>query len=123
MKVLVLSHYFWPEPIPKPQEIAEAVRERGHSVQVVTGFPNYPDGRLYPGFSLRPLRRDSVAGIPVIRTFMYPSHGSSRVGRMLNYGSFMLSSIAGGLAAGRFDVIYVWHPPLSIGIAAAAIGF
>lgn len=121
MKILVLSHYFWPEPIPKPLELAEALRDEGHVVQIVTGFPNYPDGKLYSGFALRPFRRDTVAGIPVIRTFMYPSHGTSLVGRMLNYASFMLSSIAGGLVAGPFDVMYVWHPPLSIGVAAAAI--
>ena len=121
MKILVLSHYFTPEPITKPLEIAEALRDAGHSVQVVTGFPNYPDGKLYPGYPLRLFRRDTIAGIPVIRTWVYPSHGSSRVGRLLNYASFMLSSIAGGLVAGRFDAMYVWHPPLSIGVAAAAI--
>jgi len=121
MKILVLSQYFTPEPITKPLEIAEALRAAGHSVHVVTGFPNYPDGKLYPGFPLRLFRRDIVAGIPVIRTWVFPSHGTSRVGRLLNYASFMVSSIAGGLLAGRFDAIYVWHPPLSIGVAAAAI--
>ena len=54
---------------------------------------------------------------------MYPSHGTSLAGRMLNYASFMLSSIGGALVAGRFDVMYVWHPPLSIGLSAAAISF
>ena len=121
MKVLVLSHYFWPEPIPKPLELAQALREEGHAVHAVTGFPNYPDGTLYPGFALRLVRRDVVAGIPVIRTFMYPSHGTSLFGRMLNYASFMVSSVWGALLAGPFDVMYVWHPPLSIGVAAAAI--
>ena len=121
MKILVLSHYFTPEPITKPLEIAAALRDAGHRVQVVTGFPNYPGGVLYPGYPLRLFRRDTIAGIPVIRTWVYPSHGSSRMGRLLNYASFMLSSIAGGLFAGRFDAMYVWHPPLSIGVAAAAI--
>ena len=54
---------------------------------------------------------------------MYPSHGTSLLGRLLNYASFMMSSIVGALRADPFDVIYVWHPPLSIGVAAAAIGF
>jgi glycosyltransferase involved in cell wall biosynthesis len=121
MKILVLSQYFTPEPITKPLEIAEALRDAGHTVHVVTGFPNYPDGKLYPGFPLRLFRRDVVAGIPVIRTWVFPSHGSSRLGRLLNYASFMVSSVAGGVVAGRFDAMYVWHPPLSIGVAAAAI--
>jgi glycosyltransferase involved in cell wall biosynthesis len=121
MRILVLSHYFWPEPIPKPLELAEALRDEGHSVHAVTGFPNYPDGNLYDGYALRPFRRDSVRGIPLVRTYMYPSHGTSLAGRMINYASFMVTSIAGALLAGRFDVMYVWHPPLSIGVAAAAI--
>ena len=53
---------------------------------------------------------------------MYPSHGRSLLGRVLNYASFMMSSIVGALLASPFDVMYVWHPPLSIGVAAAAIG-
>jgi glycosyltransferase involved in cell wall biosynthesis len=122
MRVLVLSHYFWPEPIPKPLELAEGLREEGHDVAAVTGFPNYPDGNLYAGYTLRPFTRDTVRGIPVIRTFMYPNHGTSLTGRILNYASFMLSSIGGALRAGPFDVMYVWHPPLSIGVAAAVIG-
>ena len=121
LRVLVLSHYFSPEPIPKPLELAEALRDQGHVVQVVTGFPNYPSGELYPGFTLGLTRRDTISRIPVRRMFMYPDHGTSRVGRMLNYGSFMLSAIVGGLLAAPFDVIYVWHPPLSIGVSAAAI--
>jgi glycosyltransferase involved in cell wall biosynthesis len=117
----VLSHYFCPEPIPKPLELAEALRDDGHTVEVVTGFPNYPSGELYPGFTLGLTRRDTISRIPVRRMFMYPDHGTSRVGRILNYGSFMLSAIVGGLLASPFDVIYVWHPPLSIGLSAAAI--
>jgi glycosyltransferase involved in cell wall biosynthesis len=123
MRILVLSHYFWPEPIPKPLELAEALRDQGHSVHAVTGFPNYPDGRLYDGYALRPWRRDSVHGIPLVRTYMYPSHGTSLAGRVLNYASFMVTSIAGAWLGGRFDVMYVWHPPLSIGVSAAAISW
>ena len=122
MRILILSHYFWPEPIPKPLELARALRDEGHTVEVVTGFPNYPGGTLYPGFRLRFLQRDTVFDIPVRRAFMYPDHGTSLIGRMLNYSSFMLSGIVAGLAASPFDVMYVWHPPLSIGVTAAAIG-
>ena len=49
MKILILSHYFWPEPIPKPLELAAALRDDGNTVEVVTGFPNYPSGELYSG--------------------------------------------------------------------------
>lgn len=121
MRVLVLTQYFWPEPIPKPLELAKALRDEGHSVQVVTGFPNYPEGRLYPGFGVRVHQRDTVEGFPVCRMLVYPDHGTGLLGRMLNYASFMISGVIGGLLAAPFDVIYVWHPPLSVGVTAAVI--
>lgn len=123
LRVLILSHYFWPEPIPKPRELAEALQAEGHRVEVVTGFPNYPEGRLYAGYSLRLLRREEIAGVLVRRTYMHPDHGKGLVGRLLNYLSFMISGIVGGLTAAPFDVMYVWHPPLSVGVTAGVIGF
>jgi glycosyltransferase involved in cell wall biosynthesis len=118
MRVLILSQYYDPEPILKPGELAQELRRRGHEVSVVTGFPNYPSGILYPGFNLRLIQHAHVDGVPVTRTFEYPYHGKSALGRMLNYISFMLSAPFGLLKTGPFDVIYVWHPPLTVGIAA-----
>ena len=118
MRVLVLSHFFTPEPIPKTFELATALRERGHGVGVVTGFPNYPSGHLYPGYKLALVRREEIAGVPVVRCFEFPYHGRRVLGRLLNYASTMLSTPVGSLFAPRADVIYAWHPPLTIGLAA-----
>lgn len=121
MRVLILSQYYSPEPVPKPSELAQALTARGHEVTVLTGYPNYPSGDLYEGYRLRPLQRTSIDGIRVIRAFEYPYHGTRAVGRLVNYASFMLSAPIASLLAPRFDVIYVWHPPLSVGVAAAII--
>ena len=118
MRVLILSQYYRPEPIPKPAELAAELKKRGHEVAVLTGFPNYPSGKLYPGYRLRLLRREVIDGIPVFRTFEIPYHGKRTIGRLLNYGSFMISSLWGFFCLPAFDVIYVWHPPLSIGLSA-----
>jgi len=118
MKVLVLSQYYQPEPIEKPSELAEGLARRGHSVAVVTGFPNYPSGRPYPGYPLRFLRKETVSGVLVVRTLLFPYHGHSVLGRILNYGSFVVSSFLAAWFAPPCDVIYVRHPPLTIGIAA-----
>jgi glycosyltransferase involved in cell wall biosynthesis len=121
MRILILSHYYEPEPIPKASELAQALARRGHSVSVITGFPNYPRGKLFPGFHLRLYQRETVSGVPVVRTFVYPYHGRSALGRLLNYGSFMISAVWGSFLVPACDVIYVWHPPLTVGIAAWAI--
>jgi len=122
LRVLILSQYYFPEPIPKPGELAAALRERGHEVSVITGLPNYPAGRLYPGARLALLKRERIDGIPVTRSFELPYHGRRAAGRILNYASFMVSSALAALATPACDVIYVWHPPLTVGVAAAAIG-
>lgn len=121
MRVLILSQYYDPEPIPKPAELAQELKHRGYSVFVVTGFPNYPSGALYPGFHLSLFQREEREGIPVVRTFEFPYHGRSSLGRILNYTSFMCSSVLGVFLTPACDVIYVWHPPLTIGIAAVII--
>ena len=51
MKVLILSQYYKPEPIPKPSELAEFLLERGHAASVVTGFPNWMGFRQYAPLS------------------------------------------------------------------------
>ena len=122
MRVLILSHYYKPEPIPKPAELAEELVRRGHTVTVLTGLPNYPSGTLYPGYNLRLVKRGEEDGIPVVRCFEFPYHGKSVVGRLLNYGSFMLSAPLGCLFLPQCDVIYVWHPPLTVGVAAWIVG-
>jgi len=122
MRVLILSQFFEPEPLPKTMDLAQGLVARGHSVTVITGFPNYPSGNLYPGYRIRLFARDTVRGIPVLRTALFPSHGTSITGRLANYGSFMLSSVLGAFLTPACDVMYVWHPPLTIGVSAWLIG-
>lgn len=118
MRVLILSQYFEPEPIPKPVELARELRNRGHEVSVLTGFPNYPSGKLYPGFRLGAMKHEKTEGIPVTRSLMFPYHGRRVIGRLLNYTSFMTSAVMGSFFTPPCDVIYVWHPPLTTGVAA-----
>ena len=118
MRVLILSQYYDPEPVPKPGELAVALHERGHEVSVLTGYPNYPSGTLYDGYRLRLFERSMINGIPIVRTYEYPDHGTRVRGRLLNYGSVVASMILAIPRLRRADVMYVWHPPLTIGIAA-----
>lgn len=120
MRILYITQWFDPEPAFKGLDFAKALAAAGHDVEVATGFPNYPGGTLYPGFSLRPYRRDDMDGISVHRLFLYPSHDRSSLGRALNYLSFFLSVLAFGLLRGRrYDAVYVYHPPITPGLAAA----
>ncbi|MCX6620784.1 MAG: glycosyltransferase family 4 protein, partial [Acidobacteria bacterium] len=118
MRVLILSQYYKPEPIPKPAELAEALAIKGHSVSVVTGLPNYPTGVLYRGFRIGLVQREVLDGVEIARTFELPYHGKNSLGRMLNYLTFMITAPLGSFFVPRCDVMYVWHPPLTVGVAA-----
>lgn len=118
MRVLILSQYYDPEPVPKAGELARELRDRGHEVEVITGFPNYPSGDLYEGYRLGLVQRAVVDGIPVRRAFEVPYHGTSAIGRLVNYWSFAFCAPLAGLFVKRADVMYVWHPPLTVGVAA-----
>jgi len=124
MRVLYLTQWFEPEShVIKGLKFVRALRAAGHQVTVVTGFPNYPSGRLYPGYRLKPFQRERIEDVEVIRLALYPSHDSSSFRRSLNYLSFFLSVLAYLLVRReRYDVAYVYHPPITVGLAAAVAG-
>jgi colanic acid biosynthesis glycosyl transferase WcaI len=118
LRILVLSQYYDPDPIPKPSEVAEQLAARGHHVFVLAGLPNYPSGVLAPGYRLRPLTRETRRGVAVYRVAEIPYHGRSIVRRILNYGSFLMAASVMSFFIPRPDVTYVWHPPLTNGLVA-----
>jgi glycosyltransferase involved in cell wall biosynthesis len=124
MHILYLTQWFEPEPhMVKGLKFVRALQAAGHEVTVVTGFPNYPTGRLYPGYRLRLIRRERIEGVNVVRLPLYPSHDASSIRRSLNYLSFFFSALAYLLVRRqRFDRAYVFHPPITVGLAAALAG-
>ena len=123
MRILFLTQWFDPEPTFKGLLFARKLHELGYEVEVVTGFPNYPGGKLYPGYRQRWCSREIINGVTVVRVPLYPSHDDSPVNRVLNYFSFALSScIYGIIFAKKADVIYVYHPPMTMGLSGALIG-
>ena len=112
MKVLVLSQWYPPEPQSVVSDLAETLAEQGHDVSVLTGFPNWPSGRLYPGYRVRLLRRETMNGVPVARVPLFPYHGRSPIGRVLNLATFCLAAIVvGPFAVRKPDVIHAIQPP------------
>jgi glycosyltransferase involved in cell wall biosynthesis len=124
MQILILTQWYPPEPAALMHEMALELQERGHNVQILTGFPNYPSGRLYPGYRLRVWQREKLDGIDVMRVWLYPDHSQSGVKRVVNYLSFAFSAaILGPFLRSRPDVTFVYHPPLSVAIPARWLSF
>jgi colanic acid biosynthesis glycosyl transferase WcaI len=110
MRILLLSQWFQPEPAFKGLPLAKALQDRGHNVEVLTGFPNYPGGRVYPGYRIGLWQREIMDNIRVNRVALYPSHDKSGLRRSINYLSFGLSSaIVGNFLINRPDVVYAFN--------------
>ena len=123
MRILILTQWFDPEPTFKGMFFAKALQNAGHEVEVITGFPNYPGGKLYPGYKLKWLQKEIVDGVKITRVPLYPSHDQSAKKRIANYISFAFTStLYGVFGAEKADVIYVYHPPITVGLAGAIVG-
>jgi glycosyltransferase involved in cell wall biosynthesis len=120
MRFAILTQYYPPEigaPQTRLSELAEYLSACGHDVTVLTAMPNYPSGRIYPGYGGM-LRKESLGGIRVIRTFICPVQSARIVPRMMNYLSFVASaSLFGSFMLDAPDFLIVESPPLFLGIA------
>lgn len=90
MKILVVCQYYYPEPF-RISDICEELVKRGHEVQVVTGYPNYPEGILYDGYGRGKKIDEIINGVKVHRCYTIPRK-KGNVYRILNYLSFAFSS-------------------------------
>lgn len=122
MKILLLTQWFDPEPTFKGLAFARELVRRGHEVEVLTGFPNYPGGRVYDGYRVKWLQRETIDGISIIRVPLFPSHNNSALQRIANYLSFALSAaVMGPLLVKPADVVYVYHPPATVALPAFSL--
>ena len=86
--------------------------QRGHEVQVVTGYPNYPEGILYDGYGKGKHIDEVINGVKVHRCFTIPRE-TGIAKRMMNYYSYAISSIKYVLSnkciasdGKKFDVVF-----------------
>jgi len=87
--ILVIAQYFYPEQFRINDICAEWVN-KGYKVSVVTGIPNYPEGKYYEGYGLFKKRTESYNGIEIIRIPLIP-RGKNAIMLVLNYLSFVVS--------------------------------
>jgi colanic acid biosynthesis glycosyl transferase WcaI len=122
VRILIFSQWFDPEPTIKGLVFAKNLVRQGFDVEVVTGFPNYPGGRVYAGYKIKMIKREFIDGVQITRLPLYPNHDQSAIKRVMNYASFAASALVYGLfMAERADVMYAYHPPLTVGVAASLI--
>jgi glycosyltransferase involved in cell wall biosynthesis len=123
MKILIVTQYFWPESF-RITDLAAGLLQRGHQVEVLTGMPNYPSGRLFPGYRVFAPASEQHQGIPIRRVPILP-RGSRRNWQLaMNYASFLITaSVLGPLRCrGNYDVVFVYEPsPITVALPGLVI--
>lgn len=89
--ILVITQYFYPEQF-RINDICTEWVKRGYKVTVITGIPNYPQGKYYDGYGLFKKRKETFNGMDIIRIFLIP-RGSNVIMLVLNYLSFVVSGL------------------------------
>jgi glycosyltransferase involved in cell wall biosynthesis len=124
VRILFLTENFPPE----VNAAATRVYERavywakwGHAVTVLTSAPNFPEGKLFPGYANRWRQRELVDGIEVVRVKTYMTANQGVVLRTLDFLSFMSSAFVQGLFLERPDIVVATSPQFFAAVGGWAI--
>ncbi len=112
MKILIVTQYYFPETF-KSTDLSFELQKRGHDVTVLTGLPNYPEGKIFDGYSIFKNRRQNINGVKIIRSLLLARGKGGGLRLFLNYFSFAFfaSLKAFGLSfKNKYDAVIVHEP-------------
>lgn len=120
MKILVFSQYFYPENF-RINTLCRELVQRGHQVTVVTGFPQYPIGRIYEGYGFDIPYETQWNGVRICRVKVHP-RGSNLLGMLRNTVDYVVEANKWVKACREtFDAVYVFEvSPVTVGLPAVA---
>lgn len=119
MKILIITQYFWPESF-RINDVALGLHNRGHEVVVLTGKPNYPQGKFFEGYGFFKKRKQVWNNIRICRVPLIPRGDGSGAYLFFNYLSFVLTaSVQVAVMRKDFDCVLVYGlSPVTAGIPA-----
>lgn len=123
--MLIVSQYFWPEEF-RINDLAVGLRERGHDVTVLTGLPNYPNGKLFAGYGYWRRPAENYHGVKIRRVPLIPRGAGAGWRLALNYLSFAFAASIMGpwLCRSDYDAIFVFEiSPITVGLPAIALKY
>lgn len=118
MRILIVSYFCPPEVIsPRIYENAACLAKLGHEVTILTGLPNNPRGKLFPGYRFRLLQREQMGEVKIVRVGSLIVPSASTRNRLKAYLSLMMAQMVGSLFTGPADVVIGTSPPLFTALA------
>jgi len=122
LKILILTQYYPPEvgaPQNRLHELALRLIEKGFEIEILTAMPNYPEMEIHSYYKNKYYLFEKFDGISIHRTFIYVSKSKKIIPRLINYFSFVFSSLWFGLIKiNNKDILICESPPLFLGISA-----
>ena len=119
LKILIVSQYFWPENF-RVNDIVNYFKSKNAEVEILTGKPNYPGGKLYDEYSKNPLKFQQFCGCKISRVPIITRGSGSNTRLFFNYLSFFFTSIIYGIFIYRkkkFDYIFTFGTsPLTVAL-------
>lgn len=126
MRILIVSQYFWPESF-RINDLVKTLAEKGIDVDVLTGKPNYPEGRIHPGYRMAGCQVESWSGATLYRVPLIPRGSKGALRLALNYLSFIVAGLLFGpwlLRRREYDAIFVYGvSPIFQAIPALFLGW
>jgi len=120
VRVLFLSHFYPPEmggAAARISGLAKWLTKFGHEVTVITGYPSYPTGKVYPEYKDKKNKIEFIDGVKILRSRVLPVSYQSVLVRLLNYFTLFFTSLWTGMRKkSNFDIVIASSPPLTIGI-------
>lgn len=120
-RILIYTNHFFPENF-KVNEIADTLNVEGNEIEVVTCVPNYPSGKIFPGYGYFKKNKEKKGNMLIRRLPMIPRGSGSKIRIVLNYLTYFISTLCYSVYIGifkkRFDVVFVHHTsPIMISIS------
>lgn len=118
MKILVFSQYFYPENF-RINTLCRELVQRGHEVTVLTGYPQYPIGRIYDGYGFDIPYETQWKGVKIVRVKVH-ARGKTPFGMLRNCIDYVRQANAWVRECEeRFDAVYVFEvSPVTVGLPA-----
>lgn len=109
--ILIVSQNFYPETF-GINDITEDLVQQGFNVDVLTGLPNYPQGKFYDGYGIFKRGDKYYKGARLYRCSVFPRLRNSTVGICLNYISFPFFATLKLLLLifKKYDMVFVYEP-------------
>lgn len=121
MKLLFLTQYYPPEtgaPQNRLHSLALNLIKVGFEVEVLTAMPNYPKMEIFPEYRGIKEMEETIDGVRVVRSSIYVTKDKGVAKRLMNYFSFVWTSMRSYKRLSEADYVLCESPPLFLGISA-----